>query len=69
MLKNVNLTFYLPHQGDFLLNFYEGYMNNLSTVYCSANLFQQKAIGLMHTVIKLGGMSSLTYNKSLHILS
>ena len=35
--------FYLPHQGDFLLNFYGGYMNNLSTIYCSSNLIQRKS--------------------------
>ena len=43
MLKNVSLMFYLPHQGDYLLNFYEGYMNNLLTIYYYANLIQQKS--------------------------
>ena len=40
MSKNVNLMFHLPHQGDYLLNFYEGYINNISTINCYANLIQ-----------------------------
>ena len=42
ILKNVSLMFYLPRQGDYLLNFYEGYMNSLSSIYRLANLIQHK---------------------------
>ena len=44
MLKNIRLMLYLSHQVDLLLIFYESYMNNLSTIYCSANLIQDKNI-------------------------
>ena len=44
MLKNIRLMLYLSHQGDLLLIFYESYMNNLSTIYCSANSIQDKGI-------------------------
>ena len=43
MSKNVNLMFHLLHRGDYLLNFYESYINNLSTINCYANLIQHKS--------------------------
>ena len=43
MLKNVSLMFYWPHQGVYLLTFYESYVNNLSTTYCYANSVLHKS--------------------------
>ena len=51
--------FYLVHPGDYLLSFHEGYMNNLSTIYCYAKF----STWYISTVIKFEGISSLTYNK------
>ena len=43
-MKNVGLMFYcFNDQVRYLLNFYEGYESNVSTIYCQAILIQHKS--------------------------